>query len=145
MKWLRFVAAACVLTWAMAIQAQIQVNQEPLLFESVEQEERFKKLTEELRCMVCQNQNLADSDAPLAHDLREEIHDMMLAGQGDEEIKTFLIERYGDFVLYKPPVKGSTIVLWVAPIALLLIGAIVVAVVVRRQGQVAVPAQGSNE
>jgi cytochrome c-type biogenesis protein CcmH len=94
--------------------------------------------------MVCQNQNLADSDAPLAHDLREEIHDMMLAGQGDEEIKTFLIERYGDFVLYKPPVKGNTLVLWAAPIVLLFFGAIVVAAVVRRQGRLAAPVEGTE-
>ena len=144
MNWLRYAATALLLSLAMNLPAQIEVNQEPLVFESAEQEERFKKLTEELRCMVCQNQNLADSDAPLAHDLREEIHDMMLQGQGDEEIKTFLIERYGDFVLYKPPVKGNTIVLWAAPIVLLLIGAMVVAVVVRRQGQVAVSGEGSE-
>jgi cytochrome c-type biogenesis protein CcmH len=144
MNWLRIALATLLLSWAMALPAQIQVNQEPLVFETAEQEARFKKLTEELRCMVCQNQNLADSDAPLAHDLREEIHDMMLAGQGDEEIKTFLIERYGDFVLYKPPVKGNTLVLWAAPIVLLFFGAIVVAAVVRRQGRLAAPVEGTE-
>ena len=139
MKWLSFTVLSVLLCWATAGTAQIEVNQEPLVFENAEQEARFNQLTLELRCLVCQNQNLADSDAPLAHDLREEIHGMMMAGKDDDEIKTFLVERYGDFVLYKPPVKGNTLVLWVAPIALLLIGAIVVGVVVRRQAQLTSP------
>jgi cytochrome c-type biogenesis protein CcmH len=142
MKALHYIFLAGLLAWSITGQAQIQVNQEPLVFESAEQEERFNRLTLELRCLVCQNQNLADSDAPLAHDLREEIHEMMLAGQSDEEIKTFLVERYGDFVLYKPPVKGNTLVLWAAPILLLLMGGVVVAVVVRRQSALA---QSTNE
>ena len=115
--------------------AQVEINQEPLVFESVEQQERFEKLTGELRCLVCQNQNLADSDAPLAHDLRDEIHKMMLAGQDDEQIKSFLVERYGDFVLYRPPVKGNTLVLWLAPLLLLLIGGVVVGASVRKRAQ----------
>jgi len=124
--------------------AQLQVNQEPLVFENAAQEMRFQKLTEELRCLVCQNQNLADSEAPLAHDLREEIHEMMLAGRSDEEIKTFLVERYGDFVLYKPPVKSNTMVLWAAPLLLLLGGGVLIAFVVRRQGKLA-PTAGKGE
>ena len=115
--------------------AQVEINQEPLVFESVEQQERFEKLTGELRCLVCQNQNLADSDAPLAHDLRDEIQKMMLAGQDDEQIKSFLVERYGDFVLYRPPVKGNTLVLWLAPLLLLLIGGVVVGASVRKRAQ----------
>jgi len=103
--------------------AQLQTDQEPLVFSSAAEEQRFNQLTEELRCLVCQNQNLADSDAPLAHDLRHEIHDMMQAGQSNEEIKQFLMQRYGDFVLYRPPVQGNTLILWFAPAALLLIGA----------------------
>lgn len=146
MKWLSFTVLSVLLCWATAGTAQIEVNQEPLVFENAEQEARFNQLTLELRCLVCQNQNLADSDAPLAHDLREEIHGMMMAGKDDDEIKTFLVERYGDFVLYKPPVKGNTLVLWVAPIALLLIGAIVVGVVVRRQAQLHSPGvEGSDQ
>lgn len=146
MKWLSFTVLSVLLCWATAGTAQIEVNQEPLVFENAEQEARFNQLTLELRCLVCQNQNLADSDAPLAHDLREEIHGMMMAGKDDDEIKTFLVERYGDFVLYKPPVKGNTLLLWVAPIALLLIGAIVVGVVVRRQAQLPSPGvEGSDQ
>jgi cytochrome c-type biogenesis protein CcmH len=105
--------------------------QELLEFDSPEQEARFHVLTEELRCTVCQNQNLADSDAPLAQDLREEIYTMLRAGRSNEEIKTFLVERYGDFVLYRPPVQGNTLALWLMPGVLLLGGAVVVFFVVR--------------
>jgi cytochrome c-type biogenesis protein CcmH len=106
---------------------------EPLVFESPEQEARYTTLTQELRCLVCQNQSLADSDAPLAQDLRQEIHKMLQGGRSNEEIKTFLVERYGDFVLYRPPVKGSTLVLWLLPLILLAGGGIIVTMIVRRQ------------
>ena len=99
--------------------------QEPLLFESKQQQDRFDELTKELRCLVCQNQNLADSDAPLAHDLRREVHEMMLGGQSDEQIKKFLVDRYGDFVLYRPPVQENTYLLWLGPLLLLLGGGLV--------------------
>lgn len=110
-------------------------QQEPLVFDSPEQEERYKKLTFELRCAVCQNQNLADSDAPLAHDLRNEIYDMMQAGKSDEEIKQFMVDRYGDFVLYRPPVKGNTLALWLMPGILLGVGAIAVFFVIRNRNR----------
>ncbi len=128
---------------SMAAFAQLQVDQEPLVFASIEQQERFNRLTEELRCLVCQNQNLADSDAPLAHDLRDEIFKMMQGGQSNEEIKSFLIERYGDFVLYRPPLQGNTLVLWLAPAVLLLAGAVVVGFSVRKRNQLF--AQNSQE
>jgi cytochrome c-type biogenesis protein CcmH len=109
--------------------------QEPLVFDSPEQEERYNQLTLELRCLVCQNQNLADSDAPLAQDLRKEIHKMMQAGQSNDQIKTFLVERYGDFVLYRPAMKGNTLGLWLAPGILLGIGGIVVFFTVRNRNR----------
>jgi len=96
-------------------------------------EARYQQLTLELRCLVCQNQNLADSDAPLAQDLRQEIFNMMQAGRTDDEIKQFLIDRYGDFVLYMPPVKSNTLVLWLMPAFLLFGGALVVFIVVRKR------------
>ena len=107
---------------------------------------RFNQLTLELRCLVCQNQNLADSDAPLAQDLRKEIYDMLQAGKNDEEIKSFMVERYGDFVLYRPPVQGNTLALWVMPGVILLIGAIGVFVVIRRRNRLLAEQQkeGSN-
>ena len=106
---------------------------EPLIFMNPEQEARYNELTLELRCLVCQNQNLADSDAPLAQDLRKEIYDMMQAGRSNEEIKTFMVDRYGDFVLYKPPVQGNTLALWLAPAVLLLLGGVVVVLIVRKR------------
>jgi cytochrome c-type biogenesis protein CcmH len=85
-------------------------------------EKRLQHLSEELRCLVCQNQNIADSNAELAQDLRSEIRGMIQAGKSDKEIIDFMVVRYGDFVLYRPPVKGITLLLWGGPIALLLLG-----------------------
>ena len=85
-------------------------------------EKRLQGLSEELRCLVCQNQNIADSNAELAQDLRREIRGMIQAGKSDKEIIDFMVTRYGDFVLYRPPVKGITLLLWGGPIALLLLG-----------------------
>ncbi len=88
------------------------------------QRERYHRLAEELRCMVCQNQTLADSSAELAADLRRQVEDQILAGRSDDEIKAWLVQRYGDFVLYRPPIKRSTWLLWLGPFALLLGGAL---------------------
>lgn len=109
---------------------------EPLVFSNPTYEQRYIHLTQELRCLVCQNQNLADSDAPLAQDLRQEIQQMMEAGQSDAEIKSFMVTRYGDFVLYRPRLEGNTLVLWVLPALLLLVGALTVFLIVRRYNRV---------
>ena len=85
-------------------------------------EKRLQHLSEELRCLVCQNQNIADSNAELAQDLRREIRGMIQAGKSDKEIIDFMVVRYGDFVLYRPPVKGITLLLWGGPLVLLLLG-----------------------
>lgn len=85
-------------------------------------EKRLQALSEELRCLVCQNQTIADSNAELAVDLRREIRGMIKEGKSDRDIIDFMVARYGDFVLYRPPVKGITLLLWVGPIALLLLG-----------------------
>jgi cytochrome c-type biogenesis protein CcmH len=100
---------------------------------NAELEARYQTLVTELRCLVCQNQTIADSDADLAKDLRREVHDMLVKGKSDEEIKDFMLERYGDFVLYKPPVKTTTVPLWIGPFILLAIGLVVVVVMVRRR------------
>jgi cytochrome c-type biogenesis protein CcmH len=99
--------------------AHAGVTLEAFKFDSKAEELHFRDLIEELRCLVCQNQSLADSDAELAHDLRAEVYDMIKAGKSDEEIVTFLVDRYGDFVLYKPPVKPSTWLIWFGPFVLL--------------------------
>ena len=109
------------------------IADDPLIFTDADEEARYQQLTAELRCVVCQNQNLADSNAPLAQDLRKKIHSMMQAGRTDDEIKQFLIDRYGDFVLYMPPVKSNTLVLWLMPAVLLFGGALVVVIVVRKR------------
>ena len=125
MKASKFFILLIVLTLSTSILAQQTQVQEPMVFASQQQEERFNQLTQELRCLVCQNQNLADSDAPLAHDLRREVHEMLQTGQSNEEIKRFLVERYGDFVLYRPPVQTNTYLLWLAPLFLFLAGALI--------------------
>ena len=142
---MKYLVFAVLMLGSAGAFAQIQVNQEPLIFDSPEQQERFNKLTEELRCLVCQNQNLADSDAPLAHDLRDEIYKMMQSGKSNDQIKTFLVERYGDFVLYRPPVKGNTLVLWLAPALLLIGGATVIGVNVNRRKRLLARPPGQEE
>jgi cytochrome c-type biogenesis protein CcmH len=98
-------------------------------------EARLKNLEEELRCLVCQNQTLADSTAPLAEDLRREVRELAQQGKTDAEIKQYLVARYGDFVLYKPPVKSTTLLLWFGPFAFLLGGGVVWYAVLRRRGR----------
>jgi cytochrome c-type biogenesis protein CcmH len=108
---------------------------DPLPFKDHAQEVRFQNLTRELRCLVCQNENLADSNADLARDLRHEVFNLMQQGKSDEEIKQYLVDRYSDFVLYDPPVQGSTLLLWFGPLVILLAGAAVVVVTVRRRAR----------
>ena len=109
----------------------------PLQFKNVAQETRFHQLTAELRCVMCQNQSLADSNAQIAHDLRREVLDLMNQNKSDEEIKRFLVERYGEFVLYKPDVAGNTWLLWFGPALLLLAGAAIVFRIVRKRSTAA--------
>ena len=94
---------------------------------------RIKKLETELRCLVCQNQTLADSGAGLAEDLRKEVRALATQGKSDDEIKEFLTTRYGDFVLYNPPVKGTTWLLWFGPFMMLGVAAVVAFFIVRRR------------
>ena len=96
---------------------------------------RLKSLENELRCLVCQNQTLAESNAPLAEDLRKELRDLAVAGRSDDEIRAFLVARYGDFVLYKPPVKSTTYLLWFGPFVLLASGVVVWLLVLRRRAR----------
>jgi cytochrome c-type biogenesis protein CcmH len=104
-------------------------------------EQRLKDLAEELRCLVCQNQTIADSNAPLALDLRNQIRTQIGQGRSDDQIRDYMVERYGDFVLYKPPFKASTLVLWLGPLLLLVAGAGAFWAIVARRRPAAAPAQ----
>lgn len=101
-------------------------------FENPQQEQQYQKLVNELRCLVCQNQNLADSNAELAQDLREEVYNMIQKGMDDKQVVAFMVDRYGDFVLYRPPFKAATALLWLGPFLALLLGVFIFLVVVRR-------------
>ena len=103
------------------------------VLEDASQEARARALMKGLRCLVCQNQPISDSSAPLAADLRREIKRMIQEGQSEAQIKDFLVERYGDYVLYKPRFRSWNLVLWTAPVFLLLIGGIALSRIVRRR------------
>jgi len=95
-------------------------------FRNAAEEQRFRDLSAELRCLVCQNQSLDDSSAPLAQDLRDEVLELMRAGNTDAQIKQYLVERYGDFVLYRPRFTAANLLLWLGPVLLLLGGVLLV-------------------
>jgi cytochrome c-type biogenesis protein CcmH len=108
-------------------------------------EARLKHLAVELRCLVCQNQTLADSSAPLAEDLRREVREMIAKNMSDPEIIEFLVSRYGDFVLYRPPLKATTTLLWVGPFALMAIGATALVITLRRRSRTVVEVSVTDE
>ncbi|WP_310446035.1 cytochrome c-type biogenesis protein [Thiobacillus sp.] len=108
-------------------------------------EARLMKLSSELRCLVCQNQTIADSNAELAVDLRAEIREKIQAGMSDAAIKDFMVARYGDFVLYRPPVKNTTLVLWLGPFLLLAIGGGILVFNLRRRRQLAADPELSQD
>jgi cytochrome c-type biogenesis protein CcmH len=108
-------------------------------------EKRVMALAEELRCLVCQNQTLAESNAPLAEDLRNQLREQMRAGKSDRQVVDFLVERYGDFVLYRPPLKATTILLWFGPLLLLAVGFAVLLRRVQRRRAAGEPAIDDSE
>ena len=114
--------------WSLAEEA-------PLLAKDPELEERVKAISLELRCLVCQNQTIADSNAGLAVDLKNQVRDMLRQGMDERQIKEFMVERYGDFVLYDPPIKGTTMVLWAGPLLMLFIAFWFAVKVVRRRSK----------
>ena len=125
-------AAARSLIGALMLVAALALAQAP----DPALDARLRNLESELRCLVCQNQTLADSDASLAGDLRREVRALAVAGKSDGEIKDYLVARYGDFILYNPPVKSSTWLLWFGPLLLLVAGGCVwLAIIRRRRGQ----------
>jgi cytochrome c-type biogenesis protein CcmH len=113
---------------------------EILDFDNPTEEARYKRLIAELRCTVCQNQNLADSNAELARDLRNKVYTMIRDGKTDEEIYAFMVQRYGNYILYRPPLKTSTALLWVGPFLIMGVGVAVLLNVVRRRRRMAAEA-----
>ena len=103
------------------------------LADNPQAEARLKQLAVDLRCLVCQNQTLADSNAPLAEDLRQEVREMIAKDMSDKDIIDFLVARYGDFVLYRPPLKATTTLLWLGPFLLLIAGATTLVLALRRR------------
>lgn len=126
---------------AMLVFAGIAAAQaiDPLPFKDHAEEVRFQNLTKQLRCLVCQNENLADSNADLARDLRHEVFQLMQHGQSDAQIKQYLVDRYSDFVLYDPPVQPSTWLLWFGPLLILIAGTCVVVVTIRKRSRTSTP------
>tara|TARA_X000000368_G_C22915618_1_gene660650 strand:- start:246 stop:656 length:411 start_codon:yes stop_codon:yes gene_type:complete len=110
-------------------------NNNPITFNNKNLEQRYYSLIEEIRCLVCQNQSLADSDAPLAQDLRNEIYKMIHSKKSNNQITNYLVERYGDFVLYRPPLKKNTWFLWFGPFLFLAIAFFIVFFVIRNQSR----------
>ncbi|CAG1021678.1 Cytochrome c-type biogenesis protein CcmH [Patescibacteria group bacterium] len=102
-------------------------------FKTPEQQQDYKTLVSELRCLVCQNQTIGDSNADLAADLRRQVYEMLQQGKSKDEILQFMTQRYGDFVLYNPPFKATTSLLWLAPVTFLVIGLITLIIVVKRK------------
>lgn len=132
---MRRILTSALLFVSLLLQAGLEVQR----FETPQQETRYKTLINELRCLVCQNQNLADSNAELAQDLRQQTYDMIMKGDTDKEIVDYMVARYGDFILYRPPLKASTVLLWAGPFILLVMGLTVVFLFIRRRNREAVP------
>ena len=125
--------ASLLLLAGLVCAGQARAAIDVYTFESDAQEQTFRELTKELRCPKCQNQDLADSNAPIAGDLRREIQRLMAAGQSDAEIIAHLEQRYGEFIRYRPPFEGRTLLLWLLPGLGLLGGAGLLLVLTRRR------------
>jgi len=139
---MRRVIAALAAAWSITAFGQAAEVAHP----DARVEERLRVLAEELRCLVCQNQTIADSTAPLALDLRNQIRQQVAAGRSDDQIRDYMVQRYGDFVLYKPPLKATTVLLWIGPFLLLAAGVVVFVRVTRRAAPAAQPAaHGADE
>lgn len=136
MKRLLLIAAA-LLCAALPLHAQV-VTEKPAIPLTPEQDAQFRALLPDLRCLVCQNESIADSTAPLAQDLKYEVRGLVAQGRSDTEIKKYLTDRYGDFVLFRPPFDPRTALLWLGPALLALLGVVVLVLHVRRTRRVRV-------
>ncbi len=130
---------------AVAASTALVGREAPSMAEDPKLEARLVDISQELRCLVCQNESLASSHAELADDLRNEVRELIRSGKSDQDIKDFLVARYGDFVLYRPEVKPLTWVLWFGPFLLLVIAAVFLGVYLRQRRALAAPPALSDE
>ena len=124
-----------LMTLLLCTSAALAQAIEPLPFKDHAEEVRYQHLTAQLRCPMCQNETLADSNAPIARDLRNQIFQLMQHGQTDAQIKQYLVDRYSEFVLYDPPVARNTWLLWFGPLLILLVGAAAVVATIRKRSR----------
>ena len=129
----------------LLIQAPFAESIEASIFETEEQQSRYTQLIEDIRCPVCQGQSIGGSNSGLAKDLREKVREMILDGQSDPEIYSYMVERYGDFVVYKPPVNTKTYLLWFAPLFILILSLIFLFRSTRRNKEKTVTASSDLE
>lgn len=124
-----------------SLNAAVEIKQ----FDNEQQEARYKHIIDELRCLVCQNQNISGSDAGLAQDLRKKVHQMILAGKEDDVIFDYMVTRYGDFVLYRPPFKASTFFLWVGPFIIFAWAGFILIRFIRQRKKIVVTELSNND
>lgn len=129
MRLLRVICAV----WLLAVCVTAAAQQPFETLSDPDKQARYQALIQEVRCLTCLNRSVAESDTPLAHDLRREIRELIEGGASDEEVTAFLTERYGDFVLYRPPLRPRTYALWAAPIVLLGVGALVFGLIMAKR------------
>lgn len=141
--WHMFLASFLLLFVQSISWAVIDGHKYP--FDSDTDAERFAQLAEDLRCPKCQNQNLADSDAPVAADLRDKVYQLLQEGKSDDEVVNYLVARYGDFVRYKPPFRLDTLLLWLSPVILLLLGGLLIRSLVSQQKRVSIPLSSQEQ
>ena len=120
----------------LAVHSNVAAQVDTFEFNNDEQQSRFRQLSDELRCPMCQNTNLSGSTGGVAEDLRREIHRMILEGMSNEEIEQFMFERYGDFIFYRPRLRAETILLWFGPLVFLIMGGFVAFGIFRRASSV---------
>ena len=120
-----------ILLLLLLLGGSVEARVEAYHFDDPAKEARYKSLIAELRCLVCQNQNLADSNAELAVDLRRQTYEMVSRGASDEEVITYMVDRYGDFVLYRPPFRKTTALLWIGPFVIMGVGLLVLILFIR--------------
>jgi cytochrome c-type biogenesis protein CcmH len=137
----RLLLFALMLALSFAAQARIEIHN----FDDPDKERLYNELVQELRCLVCQNQNLADSNAELAVDLRQKTYDMVQSGSDKDEIVSYMVDRYGDFVLYRPPVKSTTMALWAGPFVILFFGLLGLFIYVRGRSRATTESEHSEQ